>query len=167
MSKVLCLILLLALASAYQKTFEIVSDTTTFVRGSTLKGSSTSYQTKASPVRGYSRYWDAQIPGAMWIWDNADSERCVFYKRVYTRGTISYALLDLAADDGVQTYFNGKSIGCDADRGTFTKATQLRCDVTQFVSPGLKVIEFHVTNIRGPAGLLYKLTLIAESNYDN
>jgi hypothetical protein len=135
--------------------FYVVSDLRNYA---TPKSGNSALAVAATVVGG----WTASIPGATWIWtSNGNAVDVVFSNWFNVPGTLVSATLYLAADDDVQTYINSVTAGCNKI-SAYTSGGQVQCDVTGFVQNGSNQIEFWVTNSGGgPAGLLYKLVIVA------
>lgn len=116
--------------------------------------------------------WNAQIPGATWIWDkylvsNPSISQTVYFKvQFYIPGVPSGGILQVAADDYLTVTVNGLSVGCDG--AGFTISAQKTCNVLPYLIAGMNTAQFSVRNNGGasspysnPAGLLYKFNLQA------
>jgi hypothetical protein len=149
-------------------TITIVSDQNTLVLGPDVSEISNAVSAWQMDT------WNAKILGATWIWDRyqvsnpASDQFVTFMNSFWVVGKPLRAILDLAADDTVVTYVNGKTTDCISSGGSFEEENQLECDLTGFVEEGLNIIMFKVGNIAGgvdflptlnPAGLLYRLTV--------
>ena len=159
------LLTLIVLASANPGTYlriYVVSDTNTAVVGPNVVGIS------SATVSIGNSGWTANIPGALWIWDKANAggtDTVVFTNDFGVTGMPLSVLLNLAADNDVFTYINGRNANCSKLNNSYQLATQLTCDVTPYVQEGLNVITFRVINAGGPGGLLYKLTIDSFVSY--
>jgi|GEM_PF-4382097 len=123
--------------------------------------------------------WTASIPGATWIWpyefvQNPDqAETYTFTKDFTWNGTVSSAILDIAADNHYSVTLNGSPVGGSVDENNFQIDTQDQYDVTSLMQYGLNTLEISVTNIAfgtdaeaNPAGLLYKLAIAGDCPVD-
>ena len=150
-------------------TYFVVSDTNVLVSGADVASQSNAVVTYSG-----NGGWSASIPGASWIWDayavSAPNipQTVYFTKEFYVPGIPVSAILDVAADNSVWVILNGQAGICDTPNGSFSSSLQKRCTVTNFVVPGMNMIQFTVLNIAGgssyqgnPAGLLFKLSLQA------
>jgi hypothetical protein len=103
--------------------------------------------------------WTASIPGSVWIWSqDASSSDVMFSNWFYVYGTPVSAMLYVAADDNVMSFINGVTVNCNKNTA-YVPQGQGTCDVTTFVNSGVNDIQFLVTNLGGPAGLLYRLAV--------
>jgi hypothetical protein len=156
-------------------TYSIVSDANNYVLGI-----QTPKITNAQACWSGYGGWTADIPGATWIWESYvitsgdPDELATFFNRFYVDGTPIKATLQVAVDNQVWTYINGLDVQCDSVPDTYTKQSQISCNVTKYINPGHNIITIEVNNrgwgccgVRGydnPAGLLYKLEIKAVSN---
>src|SRR3989344_3136115 len=106
--------------------------------------------------------WTASIPGATWIWNSGalpPNETVAFEKTFTVVGTVLSATLNIASDNSYQVFIDGVPVAADASAINFTSATQDVHNLTAVVTPGVHTLRIEVTNISGPAGLLYKLEI--------
>jgi hypothetical protein len=109
--------------------------------------------------------WTASIPGATWIWNSGalpPNETVAFEKTFTVVGTVLSATLDIASDNSYQVFIDGVPVAADASAVNFTLATQDAHDLTASVTPGVHTLRIEVTNISGPAGLLYRFVIESE-----
>ena len=121
--------------------------------------------------------WTASIPGATWIWEEnpvqspTTDETYTFVKTFNVSGTVTSAVIDIATDNFYTLKINGVTIGSEqANENNFQLATQDQYVVTNLVT-GANTIEVIATNkglanstpASNPAGVLYKLTYVANN----
>ncbi len=145
----------------------IVSDSSTMVNGSSSMAVDNDTVTPGNQVPGP---WTASIPGATWIWSDAQNDGAAATgTEVFTReftwssDATTSATLMIAADNTYSVEINGNAVGSSSDEINFTLDTQDTYDVSQFLVNGTNTLEIAVTNadngMDNPAGLLYKLDI--------
>jgi hypothetical protein len=145
-------------------------------------GVSTVLDTYGNAVTTYDNHpsWTANIPGSAWIWSDfyvttpLGSEEHIFTE-TFTATNVSSALLDVAADNTYKVYVNDVLVP-ELDRqneNNYASHTQKNdVDISSYLIEGENTIRFEVTNlplqggnqITNPAGLLFNLDIIAESD---
>lgn len=153
------------------KTCTFVSDTSNTVVGG------------GNAVAAYNQdpTWTASISGATWIWssytvtDPHVQETKTFSKKFYVKLPVSQATLDIASDNNYAVSLNGVQLFSDttdqlnSPTGNRTKEGQDAYPFTSNFKEGENTLSIAVTNLAisagtaqdNPAGLLYKLTVIA------
>ena len=122
--------------------------------------------------------WTASIPGATWIWSDAQvqhpltDETTTFTKTFTVSGSVDSAQLDIAADNTFIVYLNGQLVGGNYNGYNYASADQKTYTVNPslFVN-GTNILTFTIKNLalpwsdytKNPAGLLYKFAYSAST----
>ncbi len=119
--------------------------------------------------------WTASIPGATWIWntffvENPTQDETYTFREDFMFNGASAALLEVAADNTYKVTINGTLVADVTDENNFKNISQDSYDVISYLQDGMNWMEIEVTNIginataqKNPAGVLYKLTVDAET----
>lgn len=119
--------------------------------------------------------WDANIPGAEWIWatdpvllaDVTTDVTYTFEKKFtwngpFTGATVNFAV---AADNSYEVWLNGTKIKEDTSENNHSTADVVAVDLTPYIVQGTNTLQFKVKNwaqpngtvLSNPAGLKYAL----------
>lgn len=132
--------------------------------------------------------WDANIPGAVWIWATdpvllADVQTDVTYtfEKIFTWwGAFTGADVDfaIASDNSYEVWLNGTKIAFDTSENNHSVADVINVDLTPYIAQGTNTLRFVVKNwaqpngtvLSNPAGLKYALHIdgnCADESFQN
>lgn len=119
--------------------------------------------------------WDANIPGAQWIWatdpvllaDVTTDVTYTFEKKFTWNGPFTGASVNfaVASDNSYEVWLNGTKIAYDASENNHSVADIITVDLTPYIVQGTNTLQFKVKNwaqpngsvLSNPAGLKYAL----------
>ncbi|MFA7216910.1 MAG: hypothetical protein WC095_02930 [Candidatus Paceibacterota bacterium] len=119
--------------------------------------------------------WDANIPGAEWIWatdpvllaDVTTDVTYTFEKKFTWNGPFDQAIVNfaVATDNSYEVWLNGTKIAYDASENNHSTADVIAVDLTPYIVQGTNTLQFVVKNwaqpngtvLNNPAGLKYAL----------
>jgi len=119
--------------------------------------------------------WDANIPGAEWIWatdpvtlpDVQNDVTYTFEKNFEWLGPFTGASVDfaVASDNSYEVWLNGTKIAFDTSENNHSTADVINVDLTPYIVQGTNKLQFIVKNwaqpngtqLSNPAGLKYAL----------
>ncbi|MDP1707158.1 MAG: TasA family protein [bacterium] len=124
--------------------------------------------------------WDANIPGANWIWatdpvllaDVTTDVTYTFEKKFTWNGPFAGASVNfaVASDNSYEVWLNGTKIAEDTSENNHSTADVIGVDLTPHIVPGTNTLQFVVKNwaqpsgtvLSNPAGLKYSLHIDGE-----